>query len=249
MKIFAIANQKGGVGKTTTALNLGYLAALAGRRVLIIDLDPQGNAGDGLGLAPTNQLTPWLLGNGFFPTRAREFEDGELWVIQSDRKTADLKTALQARGFSEYAIRNGLEEIGGGFDLVLLDCAPSIDILHKSALLAAHWLIIPVQLENFAAKGINELLGTLASLARYGGACQVGGVLPVAYAARKTEKKAQYEHLLATFGNLVWPAIPEDTSIDKSHRAGQVLLEYDKKTRAYAQGYALVFKRFMDLTR
>ena len=146
MITIAIANQKGGVGKTSTVANLGYGAALAGKAVLVVDLDSQGNIADSYGMKSGSELCTWLGGDGFYPAMPRPTTLPRLGVIRADKTTVGLKNTLVARGFAEYSIRDSLAEIAGmGIDICLLDCAPSIDVFHTAALVAADWLLVPTR--------------------------------------------------------------------------------------------------------
>ena len=142
MTIITVANQKGGVGKTTTAVNLAHGAAMRGMSVLVVDLDTQGNVADALGLEDGSELYSWLIngasiGKAAVPATGRE----RLSVIRSNKTTAQLKVAVSGMDFREMVISNALQ--GYAFDLVILDCPPSVDILHTAALVAADLLIIP----------------------------------------------------------------------------------------------------------
>lgn len=238
--IWAIANQKGGVGKTVTAVSLGHAAARAGARVLLIDLDPQGNCADSMGLPAGAELVTWL-GRGLagqeitgLALAARE----NLYLLRSDKTTAALKTSLAGRGFVEYSIRDGLEN--HPFDLVILDCAPSLDVLHLAALVAADWLLIPTRLDEFAIKGVQEVLTTLAQIRKRGSSCQLAGILPTFYEKTTKESQGQLENLVAHFHGLVWGVIPQDVVIRESNRAGKTVWEYAPGSRAAgAYGHAL----------
>jgi chromosome partitioning protein len=242
----AVANQKGGVGKTSTVANLGHGAALAGKRVLIVDTDPQGNIADSFGQPAGNELAAWLVDGGLFPVRPRP-ELPELWVIRSDKRTVGVKSALAAKGFAEYSIREAIEGLGGGFDLILLDCAPSIDVLQAAALVASDYLIIPTRLDQFSVKGVRDILTTLAAVHKRGAGCQLAGVLPTFYERTTNESANQLAVLAGAFAGAVWAPIPQDVNVRYSHTAGQTLWEYAPTSRALVDGYALALERLMVL--
>lgn len=237
--ILAIANQKGGVAKTTTAVTLAHGLALRFKRVLLIDLDPQGNCADSLGIEPGGDLYAWLADGKATIYPARPGLD----LIRSDKTTANLKQVLQAKGFAEYALSDALEK--NDYDLVILDCAPSLDILHVSALMAANWLLVPTKLDQFAVKGVMEILASLQQLQHRGSQCHLAGVLPTFFDRVTTESQLQLENLAASSlaGKLYTP-IPTDTQIRKANRAGKTLWEFAPQTRALVDGYIPALDRF-----
>ncbi len=227
MKVIAVANQKGGVGKTVTSVSLAHGAALHGQRVLLVDLDPQGNCGDSLGLKAGNDLVNLVEIQGRRWIAARE----NLAVTRSDRATYHLINMLSARDYREGVLEEALEKVSG-FDLVIFDCAPSVSVFLTAALFAADRLVIPAQMEDFSIKGIEELLSTLAKTVQKGGACQLGGIIPTFYDRRKTGHEDQVMNLVNQFGRLVWPVIPVDEKVPTSNRYGESLWEAFPRSRA-----------------
>lgn len=232
--VIAIVNQKGGVGKTTTAVNIAHGMALSGRRVLLVDLDPQGNVSDSFNIAPTGDLCSWLSNEepGVFITWARD----NLSIVRGDKTTANLKTLLAARGFSEFVLVDKLAELGF-YDLTVLDCAPSLDILHVAAVMAADWLIIPTKLDQFAVKGVGDTIESMRQLSRRGSRCKLAGILPTFWERQTTETQKQLENLVNAFGSDVWAPVAIDTRIREASRAGQTIWEYAANSRALVDGY------------
>jgi chromosome partitioning protein len=228
MNVIAIANKKGGVGKTCTAVNLAHGAALRGRSVLVVDLDPQGNVADSLGLAAGCELKAWL-GDGRDLRVIAAYGRYNLSVVRSDKTTVGLKMTLADDGM--FVLREALEPISW-YDLVILDCAPSLDVMHTAALFAADWLIVPTRLDQIAVKGVGEILRTLATVIRRGGRCSLAGILPTFYDRQTTESQRQLEHLAQNFGKQLWPPIPQDAKIRTANRAGKTLFEYAPASRA-----------------
>lgn len=240
MTVIAIANQKGGVAKTTTAVTLAHGLALRFKRVLLIDLDPQGNCADSLGVASGGDLYDWLIKGraAIYPARVG------LDLLRSDATTANLKRELSANDFGAFALRDALEQ--HGYDVVILDCAPSLDILHVSALMAADRLIIPTKLDQFSSKGIAEILTSLLQLHRRGCRCQLEAVLPTFYDRQTNETQMQLESLAgAPFAAQLYRPIPVDTRIRKANRLGKTLWEFAPETRALVDGYIPALERLM----
>jgi chromosome partitioning protein len=165
-RIIAIANQKGGVGKTTTAINLGAGLAMAGRSCLIVDLDPQGNASTGLGLlASKRKKTAYDLLSGEHPlaeVAVKTAVDG-LWLIPGSGDLAGLDVELAEAPDRAERLKAALSESGSDqrFDYILIDCPPSLNILTVNAMVAAESILVPLQCEFFALEGVSQLLATI----------------------------------------------------------------------------------------
>ena len=233
--ILAVANQKGGVGKTTTAVNLAHGVALNGRKVLLVDLDTQGNVADALGLESASDLNRLLLGGEAMKvvaTHARENLD----VIRSNKQTAMLKMVLSGMDFRELVLARALSDHArAGYDLVVLDCPPSTDILHIAALCAADWLLIPARMEQFAIKGISDLLESLKSAHLIGRSdCKLAGIIPTFFDWTTNESHLQLSHLsnLPSYKPYIWPVIPTDTKCREANRAGRSLWEITPRPAA-----------------
>ena len=236
--ILAVVNQKGGVGKTVTAVNLAHGLAQRGARILLMDLDPQGNVADCLGLPPGNDLYRLLFpGAGLPLAEALTFSGREnLDVVRSDKSTTNLKLAIGALADRprEYILDDILRE--AHYDVVILDCAPSVDILHTLAVVAAHYILIPTRLDQLAVKGVRDMLVTLRSLARIT-TCELGAIIPTFYDRTTNESYLQLKHLAETFREYVWPPVPQDVVCRESTRFGKTLWEYAPNTRSVV-GYS-----------
>lgn len=235
MSIVTIANQKGGVGKTTTAVNLAHGAALRGMDVMIIDLDTQGNVADALGMDEGAELYEWLiLGKSLDEVKVNARQ--RLDVIRSNKETAQLKVAAAGMDFREMIIANAMRAYD--YDLVVLDCPPSVDILHTAALVVADLLIIPTKLDQFAIKGVIEMLRSLDSVQRATrSGCKLAGIIPTFYDKVTNESQGQLENLAASYGTFVWPPVAQDTSCRVANRLGKTLWEVDGHPRALV-GYS-----------
>lgn len=254
-KVLSIVNQKGGVGKTTTAVTLGHGMAVAGKRVLLVDLDSQGNVADALGLDKTDALYRFLtdrVGDGAITSSGRDRLD----VILSDKTTLRAKHRLVEMNFREYQLKRALDSVGDAYDAIILDIAPGTDILQISALVAADVFLIPVALGHLAVVGAADALGTVASLKEVGAFSGTFlGVLPTMWERTTKESHEQFNILAQQFGTMVWPPIPLDVKAREAPGFGQTLWEYAPKTRALTGvelrsgkcvgGYAEVLARMM----
>ena len=237
--IIAVANQKGGVGKTTSAVTLAHGLACVGRRVLVVDLDPQGHVATALGLEKADGLYRLLVDGEPLKKvaqRARETTTGgRLDAVLGNKRTELAKLHLAAMNFRERVLAKALA--GAPYDMVLLDCAPSSDVLHVAALVAAQWLLVPTRLDHLALDGVNELVTSAAEL-RQGGYSTVtlAGVLPTFHERRTVETGELLKQLCDSFGAQVWPVIPADVKAREAPSAGKTLWEYAPKTAA-VMGY------------
>jgi chromosome partitioning protein len=227
----AILNQKGGVGKTTTAVTLASGLARLKYRVLIMDLDTQGNVADSLGLAHGDDLRRLLSPDLACPLAQAITPSGmkDLDVIRSNKSTTTLKQTLAGVTLREYVLADVLQN--SGYDVVVLDCAPSVDLLHFAALVAADYLLIPTRLDKLAVNGVRDALQTLAALKRISH-CQVAGILPTFYERVTLESHDQLIHLAQTFGRLVLPPIPQDTQCRVASRYGKTLWAQEPNAKA-----------------
>lgn len=235
MIVISILNQKGGVGKTTTAVTLAHGLALRGRRTLIADLDPQGNVADALGLEAGDDLFRALSPDSPVPLKKAVVETGRpnLWALRSDKNTYRLKLALAMMDMREYVLDDLLKN--APYEVVIFDCAPSVDVIHTAAIVASHYVLVPTRLDQLAVKGVRDVLLTLKTLTRIT-TCQLGAVLPTFYDRQTNESFLQLKHLVEAFKDQVWPPVPQDVACRESTRYGQTLWEYAPNTRA-ALGY------------
>jgi chromosome partitioning protein len=251
--ILAIINQKGGVGKTTTAVTLGHGLAREGRRVLLVDLDAQGNVADALGLEKWPGLYQLLVVGGkenAIVSSGRERLD----VIPGDKYTVEAKQILAGRSFREYALRDALAWVADKYDVVILDAAPGVDVLQIGALVACDAFLIPVALDHLAVVGAGDALASAASLSKIGGfQGRFLGILPTMWERQTKESHQQLLALAHQFGRMVWPPVPRDVKAREAPRHGQTLWEFAPGCRAlvgvqfngaHQGGYGQVLARF-----
>jgi chromosome partitioning protein len=232
MITLVIANQKGGTGKTTTALALGHKLAMDGYRTLLVDTDAQGHLAAGLGIdkAPgIDRLVSWREGQGTpLIVEARDRLD----LIPSDARTSSAKQRLAGMRFREDFLAKALQDLGAGYDVAVIDCAPSVDVLHTAAVVAADWLIVPTRLDYLAVDGVNEVIMFLRDVKQYRDAADLLGILPTFYDRRTNETLEQLRVLVDTFGDLVSPPIPIDVRLREAPAFGQTIWEYAPRTRS-----------------
>lgn len=234
MTILAVVSQKGGAGKTTAAVNFGHWLSSQGHKTLIVDLDPQGNSTDAFGVTPGNDLVMLLT-----PGIARPLEQcitptgrEKLDIVRGDNATAALQITLAGVNFRERVLLRALNQ--ADYDYILLDCAPSASLLQMAAIVAADWMLIPTELEQWSIKGVQTVLMSLKTAMDEGGTrCRPVGILPNMYDRRKADPREQLAMLAASpIKGLLLPPIPTDAKVPESARARQTLLEYDSRCRA-----------------
>lgn len=247
-RTIAIANQKGGVGKTTTAINLGASLAIAEKRTLIIDIDPQGNATSGLGIdkaadlptvydvlvegAPVSeciQASPHVDGLWVLPSN-RDLVGAEIELVSAQRREQVLQRALAARAAA------GREE--GGFDYILVDCPPSLGLLTLNTLTAADSVLIPIQCEFYALEGLSQLLNTIRLVQRgLNPALEIEGVLLTMFDRRLNLSRQVADEAREYFGSRVFETtIPRNVRLAEAPSFGQPIAMYDVMS-AGAQAY------------
>lgn len=234
MKTFAISNQKGGTAKTTTAVTLAHRLALDGLRVLLLDTDVQGHVAKVLGLdkAPGIRRLVERAQFGGAPLLIVEARPN-LDIIPSDKTTEPAKRTLVGMDFRERVLADALAELSDTYQVTVIDCAPSVDVLHVAALVAADWLVVPSKLDYLAVDGVNEVLSSLLEIRRQSAqGPQLLGILPTFFDRQTNETTIQLKALVDAFGGQVLPPIPVDTKLREAPAYGQTIWEYAPKSRS-----------------
>ena len=210
-KIFCVANQKGGVGKTTTAVNLAAGLAKIGQRVLMVDLDPQGNATMGSGVDKRSlELTVYdvLLESATIKEAAVWSENCGYSVLGANRELAGAEVELVALDNRDKRLKAALAEVDADYDFVLIDCPPSLSMLTLNGLCAAHGVVVPMQCEYFALEGLTDLVNTIKQVhANLNPDLQIIGLLRVMFDPRITLQQQVSEQLKGHFGDKVFSSV------------------------------------------
>jgi chromosome partitioning protein len=236
MKIFCVANQKGGVGKTTTCVNLAAGLAKLGQRVLMVDLDPQGNATMGSGVdkrALTLSVYDVLLESASISEAAAFSEKVGYHVLGANRDLAGAEVELVALEHRDQRLRTALKEVSSDYDFVLIDCPPSLSMLTLNGLCSAHGVIVPMQCEYFALEGLTDLVNTIKQVhANLNKDLQIIGLLRVMFDPRITLQQQVSDQLKAHFADKVFnTVIPRNVRLAEAPSYGLPGVVFDPSAK------------------
>jgi chromosome partitioning protein len=244
-QVIAILNQKGGVGKTTTAINIGAYLAKRGRTVLILDADPQSNATSGLGIDKTKlntTLCDVLLSGSELHTTVQETNIENLYLLPADARLASVEVELAAAAEREFALKKALAE-ATDYDYIIIDCPPALGLLTINALSASDFVLIPVQAEYYALEGLSQLLQVMQQVR--GGLnpkLELLGVVVTMFDKRTSLAEQVYNEVGKHFGDKLFDTvIPRNIRLAEAPSYGKVIFEHDKWSKG-ARAYKSLSK-------
>ena len=242
-QILAVANQKGGVGKTTTTVNLAASLASKGRRVLVVDLDPQGNATTGSGINKAtieNGVYQVVLGETDIPNAVVRSKEGGYDVLGANRTLAGAEVELVQEIAREIRLKNALQLVADNYDYVLIDCPPSLTLLTLNGLVAANGVIVPMLCEYYALEGISDLVATVRKIRQaINPKLDLTGIVRTMFDSRSRLAAEVGEQLQQHFGSKLFATtIPRNVRLAEAPSHGMPALVYDAKakgTQAYRE--------------
>ncbi len=235
-RVIAVANQKGGVGKTTTAVNLAASLAATQRRVLLLDCDPQGNATMGCGVDKRNlsrSMTDVLLGDAELAAALVPVDPGGFTLVPGNQDLVAAEVQLMTKIGREVRLRNALKPVRNLYDVIVIDCPPALNLLTLNALVAADSVLVPMQCEYYALEGLSALMGTVEQIrASVNPELQLEGILRTMFDPRNNLSNEVSAQLIMHFGDKVFRTIiPRNVRLAEAPSFGRAAMYHDKDSR------------------
>lgn len=235
-RVIAVANQKGGVGKTTTSINLAACLGVLGENVLLIDIDPQGNSTSGVGIDKMmikKTIYNVLVNEEPIEENIIETEYKNLYILPSNIQLAGAEVELVPAISREHKLKNAIEGIRDKYDFIIIDCPPSLGLLTLNALTAADTVLVPIQCEYYALEGLGQLLSTISLVQKYlNKSIEVEGVLLTMFDARTNLSMQVVEEVKKHFKSKVYKTIiPRNVRLSEAPSHGKPIISYDSKSK------------------
>ncbi|MEE0865595.1 MAG: ParA family protein [Clostridia bacterium] len=249
-KIVSLANQKGGVGKTTTTVNLGTILAKKGKKVLLIDADPQGNATSGLGIEKEVEYSTYdiLVNDAKIQDAIQDTIIKNLKLCPANMSLAGAEVELVSMMSREQRLKEKLDEVKDEFDYILIDCPPSLGLITLNAFTASNSVLIPVQCEYFALEGLGQLINTINLVKKHlNKDIQIEGALLTMYDIRTNLSNQVVKEVKKYFENKVYKTvIPRNVRLSEAPSYGMPITEYDPRSKG-AKSYTKFAKEFLKI--
>ena len=245
-KIIAVVNQKGGVGKTTTCVNLAYALHLRNKRVLLCDCDPQGNSTSGLGVDKNTELTTYDVLMNDEPAENAIVKTPYCSLIPANKQLSGALIELVSTIGREYVLKDALEPIKDKYDYIIIDCPPSLELLTLNALCAADSVLVPVQCEYFALEGLTDLVGTVKTInKRLNKGLQLEGIVLTMHDTRTNLSVEVQQEIAKFFGEKVYETkIPRNIRLSEAPSHGKPVIAYDKGSKG-SKAYLKLASEFL----
>jgi len=249
-KIIAIANQKGGVGKTTTAVNLSACLATLKKKVLLVDIDPQGNATSGLGISKNGKVKniySVMIEGEDISKAIKSTSVKNLDILISNIELAGAEIELVSMMAREYVLKSALEEVAEKYDYVIIDCPPSLGLLTLNALAASTSVLIPIQCEFYALEGLGQLINTITLIQKkLNTTLNIEGIVLTMFDSRTNLSLQVVEEVKKHFKNKVYPVmIPRNVRLSEAPSHGKPIILYDKDSKG-AESYMALAEEILE---